>query len=166
MSDTPTESGWAKLREAQRRVADKRQDAALVVTLGAGDPYDIHPPNKQEVAHRAANVGQYLIYNDPLAKRVREPLRALREGSKVVLTLSNSEQGLQTWSSDTAIGFELCNQTQCVFSSGKINNNNVDITIPNSFQPEKLRYNWADVPYGNVSDKSGMPLGTFEISID
>lgn len=50
----PQESGWAALREAQRRAVEADRRAALAVTIDIGDPHNLHPTNKQDVARRLA----------------------------------------------------------------------------------------------------------------
>nr|MBA3685051.1 9-O-acetylesterase [Planctomycetota bacterium] len=52
--DQPGESGWAAFREAQAAVAGAEPACGVVVTMGLGDPADIHPRNKRGVGERAA----------------------------------------------------------------------------------------------------------------
>src|SRR3546814_2524587 len=44
----PVESGWANLRDIQRRVAEADAHAAIAVTIDLGDPLDIHPGERSE----------------------------------------------------------------------------------------------------------------------
>lgn len=53
----PTESGWAEVRDAQRRVVEDDSNAGLVVTVDVGSPDDIHSANKQAVGRRLARAG-------------------------------------------------------------------------------------------------------------
>ena len=48
----PADSGWAQVREAQRRVAAEDAQSGLAIAIDIGDAYDIHPPNKQELGRR------------------------------------------------------------------------------------------------------------------
>ena len=43
----PADSGWAQVRESQRRVAAEDAQSGLAIAIDIGDAYDIHPPNKQ-----------------------------------------------------------------------------------------------------------------------
>ena len=160
----PTDSGWAKVREAQRQVALNSDDAALVVTLGAGDPFDIHPSNKQEVARRAADVAESLFYGIMNPDTNRDPIKAERSLHGITVTLSG-DQALKTISSDYVIGLELCDVTLCQFALGKIESNTLVLSPPQGFTPRKVRYNWSDVPFGNLFDASDRPVGPFEIAI-
>ncbi|MFN7057061.1 sialate O-acetylesterase, partial [Hyphomonas sp.] len=58
---TAGNSGWSSLRDAQRRFVMADEAAGLVVALGAGDEWDIHPPNKQEVTRRMRTVWDALL---------------------------------------------------------------------------------------------------------
>ncbi|GGX70726.1 9-O-acetylesterase [Litorimonas cladophorae] len=166
VSDTPVDSGWAKIREAQRQVALKSEDAALVVAMGTGDAYDIHPPNKQEVAHRAADAAENLFYGKDNANTNRDPLEAKQSSIDVTVALSGSNRALKTLSSNHVIGLELCSPTLCQYVMGQVEDSNLIISRPQSLSATKVRYNWSDVPYGNLFDESGLPVGPFEIAID
>ena len=48
----PVNSGWAQLREAQRTIAVSDPHAELAVAIDLGEPVDIHPLRKKEVAER------------------------------------------------------------------------------------------------------------------
>ena len=162
----PVDSGWAQIREAQRKAAKSSPDVALVVTLGAGDRYDIHPPNKQEVARRAADAARALFYGKDIPDTTREPLSARKVAEDILVELSGSQNKLIAWSSNTVIGFELCNAMNCQFSTAKIDGNRLILPNPEGFDPIRVRYNWADVPYGNLADESGRPVGPFEVTIN
>ena len=49
---SPVNSGWAALREAQRLTAKNDPRAELAVINDLGEPVDIHPLRKKEVAER------------------------------------------------------------------------------------------------------------------
>lgn len=85
-SATPQESGWARLRESQRRAVLATPNSGLAVTLGLGEANDIHPLRKKEVAERVGQVFDRLVYNKPVAL-APQPLRAeaQSDGSVVVV---------------------------------------------------------------------------------
>ena len=72
-SAEPQQSGWALVREAQRRVADSLGNVALTVTIDLGETFDIHPLRKREVAQRVARAFDHLLWNRqlPLSPTVR-----------------------------------------------------------------------------------------------
>ena len=164
-ADKPGESGWAVIREAQRQVTEAAPAAGLVVTLGAGDRYDIHPSNKQEVARRAADVANSLFYDLDIPDTNRRPVTAVTSGQTVTISLSDSGRGLKTWASNSVIGMELCDAANCSFVDARTEGANVILNIPKGLIVERARYNWADTPWGNLADESGRPVGPFEVQV-
>lgn len=59
--DTPMDSPWALLRESQS-MALALPYTAQAVTIDIGNPRDIHPTNKQDVAHRLALAARRIAY--------------------------------------------------------------------------------------------------------
>ena len=55
---------WNLLREAQQR-ALKLPKTGMVVSIDLGDPYDVHPKNKQEFGHRLALQAFKVAYSQP-----------------------------------------------------------------------------------------------------
>jgi sialate O-acetylesterase len=105
----PSESGWAELREAQRRYAERDPHYGIAVAVDIGDRYDIHPANKQEVGRRLARLARHLVYGESdLAPTGPQPLSARRAGSDIVLAFADVSDGLLVYGADDPIGFELC----------------------------------------------------------
>lgn len=51
---SPIEKGFSYIRFAQKKVTEIMDKVYLIVTLGAGNPRNIHPENKKEVGYRLA----------------------------------------------------------------------------------------------------------------
>src|SRR5690606_22622500 len=79
-ASAPYESGWARLREAQRRAVDRDEHAALAVAIDIGERTDVHPANKQEVGRRLARAARHEIYGEDLTPSGPRPGRARRDG--------------------------------------------------------------------------------------
>ena len=60
--DGATGVKWAQLRDAQSAVADHVPQTGLAVTLGLGDPENIHPNRKMEVGERLALWAKKIAY--------------------------------------------------------------------------------------------------------
>ena len=86
-------SGWAELREAQNMTLSLPK-TGMAVTTDVGNPKDIHPTNKQDVAHRlAANAlkadyGQNIVYSSPIFDNVKF------DNNKALVSFKYSEGGL------------------------------------------------------------------------
>jgi sialate O-acetylesterase len=165
---TPTESGWARLREAQRLVAAADLSAGLAVTLDLGDREDIHPANKQEVGKRLARVARRVVYGESIAASGPTGMRARLQGHQVAVQFDDVTQRLVAYGADGPIGFELCGASQesCRFARARIEDGNVLLTLPDGADPERVRYCWADSPVCTLYDESGLPAGPFELPVE
>jgi sialate O-acetylesterase len=162
----PRHSGWAELREEQRRAAAADPHAALVVAMDLGERADIHPPNKQEVARRLARAARALAYGGSEPASGPEAVRARRVGEAVVVEFSGVTGALQTFSSTYAPAFELCAETQesCRWAEAVAQNSTVRIAADGK-PATRVRYAWGESPVTNLYDRAGLPAGPFELSV-
>ncbi len=163
----PTASDWANLREAQRRAVLNDAHAALVVTIDVGDARELHPPDKQSVGVRLARAARHLIYGDSVTASGPVPRNAMRDGARVVVSFEAVEGALVTYSSSRPIAFELCaaEQSTCRFVDGTLQFDRVLLDASGIENPTRVRFCWGDAPICNLSDRSGLPAGPFEIAI-
>lgn len=162
----PGESGWANVRDAQRRMTDADTYAALVSTIDLGDPVDIHPGEKHEVGRRMARAMQAIAY------KVRQPATGPRvttaslSGNDVILQFTDVTGSLRTRSSSEAIGFELCgpDPASCRYALGIVEGNTVRLN-GDSKPVTRIRYAWSDFPVVNLFDEAELPVSTFEIPV-
>jgi len=158
-------SNWGELRESQRQVAANMTNVAMVVSIDIGDRIDIHPAQKAVVGTRLANSARRLIYheNAPLSP---QPVRAFFQGQDIVIEFSETINGLKTYSSNFATGFEVCNSANdCQFTLARANGSQIILAGAATEQTRVVRYGWADTTYGNVFNSADLPLGTFEIAV-
>ena len=152
----------AALRDAQRRAVAADSHAGLVVTHDIGDPFDIHPANKQEVGRRLAlaarRVAGEAVTTGP------EVVAAKRVGDTVVISFAQVGGRLVARGSDKVIGFELCD-TACRWADGRIDGNTVVLNGAGTPMATKVRFAWADSPTFNLFDASGLPAGPFEVEV-
>ena len=161
----PSPSGWAPLREVQRRAAGADPHAGLAVAIDIGDRYDIHPTNKQEVGRRLALEARWIVYGDATAMRSPQPLSAAVEGGVLRIAYPAGSR-LTTLGSDQVIGFTLCDAAQvCRFASGRIEGDAVLTALPTDFTPTVVRFCWADSPVCNLNGPDGLPATPFELRI-
>ncbi len=163
----PGPSGWAEVREAQRLAAERDGHAALAVTIDLGDPFDIHPGEKHEVGRRLARVMEALAYGDPAPPSGPQiaSARRLPDGS-IALTFTGVTGALHTRSSDRAIGFELCGETEgsCRYAMGRGEGDRV-VLAGDGRPVKRVRYAWADSPTVNLFDEVSLPVGPFKAEV-
>jgi sialate O-acetylesterase len=163
---TPVQSDWASLREAQRRAVAADRNAGLAVTIDAGDPNDLHPPNKQAIGQRLARAARHLIYGEAISPSGPIPLSAERENGVVAVSFGDIEGNLRAFSARGPIGFGLCgaDQASCRFADAIIEGERVRLAGGDA--ATRVRYCWGDAPTCTLYDGSGLPAGPFEINIE
>lgn len=152
---TPVESGWALLRDEQRRAVAATPGTALVSAIDLGSRTDIHPGDKNELGKRLARAA--------LGKPGPQAVSARRDGGDVLVLFSGVEGALTSWSG-APIGFELCAQS-CRFAPARVEGR--DVRVLGDGQPvTRVRYAWADTPVVNLYDAANMTPTSFELAVD
>lgn len=154
---------WAEMRDAQSKVLAV-PGTHLIVTSDLGDPYDLHPRNKQEVGMRAAL--QALHYEYGYSDIVSEsPMFERMEinGDKVIITFKNTGSGLEIRSRYGCLqGFAIAGEDKKFhWALGELKDNRIVIWSPKVPNPVAVRYNWENNPDGNLYNKDGLPACLF-----
>lgn len=164
----PTESGWAQVREAQRRVAAEDAHSGLAVTIDIGDAYDIHPPNKQELGRRLARLARNVVYGEhDLVPTGPTATVASRTSDGLRIQFEDVTGELITTGAPGPIGFELCDAAahHCDYADATLDGHAVVLRSPRAGTAARVRYCWADGPVCTLRDSSGLPAGPFELPI-
>ncbi len=161
----PVESGWARLRESQRRAVLADPQAALVVAIDIGTPYDIHPPNKQELGRRLARAARHLVYGETAPATGPIPVALVREEGAAVLSFSGVEGGLVARGDDRPVGFEVCGDAagSCRYANAEVDG--LQVRLDAGPDVTRVRYCWADSPVCTLYDRAGLPAGPFELTL-
>lgn len=156
-------SGWAELREAQTMTLSLPKTGMAVIT-DVGNPRDIHPTNKQDVAHRLAlnalklDYGQNIAYSSPMYESVTY------EGDKAIVQFKHVAGGLMAKDKYGYLkGFELAGDDRVFYyAKAEIKGNTVLISHPNVPKPVAVRYAWSDSPEeANLFNSEGLPANSF-----
>ncbi|PZS81288.1 9-O-acetylesterase [Stenotrophomonas maltophilia] len=166
----PADSGWAQVREAQRRVAAEDARSGLAIAIDIGDAYDIHPPNKQELGRRLARVARHVVYGEQdLAPSGPRAVTAVRTPAGVAIAFEDVEGALTATGALRPIGFELCetrgDTRHCDYGDAELDGRRILLRGPRSTHATHVRYCWADGPVCTLRDRSGAPAGPFELPI-
>lgn len=162
----PAESGWAELREAQRLATQDDPHAGLAVTIDIGTPYDVHPPNKQEVGRRLARAARHIVYGEEVTPSGPVPVRATRAGDIVTVSFEDVHGALVAYGHDVPIGFELCGSEpgSCQYADAQIDGRRVHLRAE-AEAITRVRYCWANSPICTLYDEARLPAGPFELSL-
>ncbi|WP_457350647.1 sialate O-acetylesterase [Sphingomonas sp. UYP23] len=163
----PSESGWARVRDDQRRVAQGDGHTAVALAIDLGDPLDIHPGEKHEVGRRLARAMGALAYGASESASGPSATGAVRDsGGGVTVTFVGVTGALHTRSASQAIGFELCGADagSCRYAAASVAGDRV--TLAGDGRPvTRVRYAWADFPVVNLVDDAKLPAGPFELAV-
>ncbi|MES2442270.1 MAG: sialate O-acetylesterase [Pseudomonadota bacterium] len=162
----PGESGFASIREEQRKAVAADPHAALIVAFDLGEVNDIHPTNKQDVGHRLARAARARAYGGKDSPSGPWAVAVTRQGSGVAVGFDAVEGGLVAYSAFQPIGFELCGAAigSCRFVTGRIEGNRVVLEAGRG-PIDRVRFCWGDSPLCNLYDRSGLPAGPFELAV-
>jgi sialate O-acetylesterase len=134
----------------------------MAVAIDIGDPYDIHPKNKQEVGRRLAldaeaiAYGRDVVYSGPICESMAV------EGNKARLRFKHSDRGLVAKGAAGLKGFEVAGEDRKFFAAeATIERDSVVVRSAQVARPVAVRYAWADNPTCNLYNKAGLPASPF-----
>jgi sialate O-acetylesterase len=158
-----TGSSWAELREAQDLTLSMPK-TGMAVTTDVGNPKDIHPTNKQDVAHRLAgnalkfDYGQDVRYSSPRFDKM------VVDNDKALISIKHLDGGIVVKNKYGYIqGFEIAGEDKVFhYAQAMYKDNNLVISSSQVKNPVAVRYNWSDATEeGQVFNGEGFPLAPF-----
>ncbi|SDL13461.1 sialate O-acetylesterase [Catalinimonas alkaloidigena] len=159
----PSESSWARLREAQLKSLHVPH-TGMAVAIDLGEWNDIHPDNKKPVGDRLAlaalNVAygrQDVVYSGPLYRSSEI------KGDRMVLQFDQVGSGLVSHDGEDLKWFAIAGEDKkFVWAHAKIEGNTVVVWSDQVPNPRYVRYAWADNPRGaNLYNQEGLPASPF-----
>ena len=153
---------WAELRQSQLENLSIA-NTAMAVTIDIGDPGDIHPTNKKDVAHRLALGAQKMAYGKAVVHTGPLFQSAKLEGGRVLVSFDGVGGGLKSRSSVILNNFELADaQGRWHSSEARIEGDKVAIASPKVKNPVAVRYAWSSSPERvNFYNAEGLPASPF-----
>ncbi|HET9862788.1 MAG TPA: sialate O-acetylesterase, partial [Steroidobacteraceae bacterium] len=146
LAPAPVDSGWARLRDAQRRAVAADGNAGLAVTIDIGNRDDIHPTNKQEVGRRLARAARHVAFGEEISASGAAPQQAHRAVGGVEVVLGDYDGSLVVIGARDPSGFELCGDTQasCHFVRARLGEAGVvHLEDPAPERATRVRFCWA-----------------------
>ena len=168
----------ARLREQQASVLTLPH-TGLAITYDVGDPGDVHPASKVDVAHRLALLargkvyGQLLAYANPSLKSVSEEGTALRvrfagvNGKLVIGQAPWVAADAKPLPMDELLGFEVAGDDRVFHAAdARIEGDSVEVRSKEVSAPRFVRYAWDASPRANLYDSAGLPVAPFRTDND
>lgn len=161
VDNTPVESAWAELREAQQKTLIL-PNTGMATIIDIGEAKDIHPKNKQEVGRRLALIalaktyGQKINYSGPVYQSSKV------EGKQIRLTFSNTENGLKVANGAILTGFAIAGADKKFYwAKASIQGNQIIVSSDQVANPVAVRYAWGNNPVCNLISNDGLPASPF-----
>lgn len=159
--DYPTDSGWARLQEAQTQTLSLA-NTGMAVTIDIGDADDIHPRNKQDVGYRLWLTAKHVAFNDNLIYSGPQYRGHVIKGNTIEVSFDHVGSGLELRNSDTLNGFAIAGENgQFYWADATINGDNIILSAPEVSDPVAVRYAWANNPDAPLYNKEGLPAIPF-----
>jgi sialate O-acetylesterase len=160
-TDKPTDTGWARLRDAQLETMMNDPHAGMAVIIDVGDEKDIHPRKKEPVGARLALAARGIAYGEKLtwSGPIYDSMKVI--DGKAILSFKFVGEGLEA--RDGALtGFTVCGPDgKFVNAKAVIKGDQVVVSADEVKEPVAVRYSWADFPLGNLWNKNGLPASPF-----
>jgi sialate O-acetylesterase len=160
---SPSESGWAELREQQLETLSV-PNTGMAVTIDAGEWNDIHPLDKKDVGERLALAAEKLAYGESGLVASGPVYRsALVEGNKIRISFSSIGGGLTAKGGGELMQFAIAgSDRKYVWANARIEGDQVLVWSEAIDHPLYVRYAWSDNPDGaNLYNKEGLPASPF-----
>jgi len=156
-SDRPQDTGWSRVREAQRLISKQLPKVETACIIDLGETVDIHPLRKREVAQRVAMGFDRLLWNKKLVL-YPEVASSTVNDRQVVLTLNQPLQNEGQFYEFEVAGADKRFQNAEATGQG----NTITITSPIA-SPCWIRYAWKNNPLrANVFGKNQLPMIPFQ----
>lgn len=152
------DSKWALLRHAQSKALELA-NTAMATAVDIGNPVDIHPVNKAEVARRLAIIALDRVYGMKQICEAPVCTSVVHDGKSITLTFSGPVKAV----GGVATGFIIGDRRGKWVSAGArmIDDSTIRISSPLIADPVAVRYDWADYPGGNLYGANNLPVLPF-----
>lgn len=161
-SAKPSDSGWARIREAQFKVAKEVPHTALAVTYDVGEWNDIHPLNKKAVAQRLFLGARDIVYGEKVVSSGPRYESMKIEGNRIILTFTEKGGGLVCKGKKLAHFAIAGEDRKFVWADAVIRNGKVVVSSKEVAHPVAVRYAWSNNPEdANLCNKEGLLASPF-----
>lgn len=165
--ESTSPSALPEIWDAQLHTLKTVSNTGMAVTTDIGDFKDIHPPNKQDVGIRLAQIALKQVYkNDSFVNRpVIGPIYHSHrvEGNKVRIKFEHAGNGLKSPDNAELSEFLICGDDQ-KFVPAKatiLDGEQIEVWSESVANPVAVRFAWKDTPSPNLFNSEMLPASPF-----
>ncbi|MFH1732588.1 MAG: chitobiase/beta-hexosaminidase C-terminal domain-containing protein [Planctomycetota bacterium] len=139
-------------------------DTGMAVLTDIGNPYDIHPRNKQDVGKRLAlwalakDYSKDVVYLGPLFKSMKV------DGNKIRVFFDHVGSGLESRDGQPLTWFEIAAGDDFGPATAVIDGESVVVSSDQVDKPTAIRFAWHQLADPNLQNKEGLPACPFRTS--
>jgi sialate O-acetylesterase len=160
-STTPTDDGWADIRESLAVTAATVPHSCLAVTIDTGDADNIHSKQKLQVGERVANCALANYYGKPVVFAGPTLKSVDRRADSIRLHFTHTDGGLVV-KGDKLGEFSIAGDDQkWVWADARIDGDTVIVSSPQVAHPKEVRYAWQSNPTATLFNGAGLPAAPF-----
>lgn len=165
-SDEPTDTGWARLREAQSMTLSVPNTAQAVI-IDIGEENDIHPRNKQDVGLRLSLGARKLAYKEEIVHSGLVYKSMEIDAEKIILSFDTFGSSLVNKDNEELQEFSIAGADKKFYwAKAKIEGNKVIVWSEKVPNPVAVRYAWENNPdNANLYNKEGIPASPFRTDL-
>ena len=159
-SPTPTDDGWAQIRESQAITAKEVPNTCLAITIDTGDANSVHPRVKEPVGDRLAYcaLGQY--YGEKIPYQSPTLASWDHENGAILLHFAHADGGLVMKYQPDA--FQIAGADhKWYWADAHVFGDTVVVSTSLVQRPIAVRYDWQSNPPVILFNKAGLPAGPF-----
>lgn len=157
---------WPEFRSMQNDLQNMIPNSSMAVTMDFGDPQNVHPTKKKEIAERLALLALKHTYGKNISAGSPQFTSLRHEGNTVLLTFKNAE-ALSTLDQKPLRGFELIDEKGYTHPAvARISDSRVIIELPKGQHIQKIRYAWQPFSTANLCNEIGLPASTFTVKLN
>lgn len=158
---TTSDDNWARVQEAQLKSLSFPH-TGMAVTVDIGEPLNVHPPDKLEVARRLAlnalakTYGRKVVHCGPIYRSMRT------ESGKVVIGFEPLQSPLASRDGGPLVGFKVAGADRVFHpAQARIEGDTVVVWSDAVSAPVAARYAWGSWPENNLINEAGLPASPF-----
>jgi len=157
----PEVSGWARIREEQRRVMET-ENTGMAVIIDVGEYNDLHPQDKKSVGERLALWAMNKVYGEDVVCSGPIYDHMEIEGNRIRLYFTHIGSGLTVKGKELKSFLISKSDGVYVAAKAQIERDTVVVYQEDVNEPVSVRYAWADNPEeANLYNKEWLPASPF-----
>lgn len=151
---------WPQMREAQV-FSLNYPNTGMAVTIDVGDPYDVHPHNKQPVGYRLALLAENVAYHQNVVAHGPIYQSHRISGNIVHLQFKPSKSKL-VLKEGTISGFEVAGEDNQFYpAQASLQDGEIILSSARVSTPKIARYAWSASPEVSLYNAAGLPAAPF-----